>query len=347
VGTLRIGIVGVGWIGSEHGRNVLANPNAEVAAVCDTSEANIARFFESTGTECATHKDYRALLGSDIDAVVVASPNGLHGEMCVAAAEAGKHIYGEKPMAITLDDCRRVRDAVEKTGVKYLIGYHRRLNPLYQYVRRLLDEGQLGTPFMVESDYLHHVPGDWDIWSWLGKEAIAGSLFHAGGGHCVDLIRYFCGNITEVACMKDIFLPRAQQVETEDTTLALLRFESGAIGKVQSCSGPILPFTFNFRLYGTKGSVINNRVWLDTIPRFDEPGHENDCIELPHAWIPDNVQGGVSETWKASMDHFIEMLTDDAPCINDVASAYKTSVACFAAVEAARRSEVISVKQME
>ncbi|MDD5676547.1 MAG: Gfo/Idh/MocA family oxidoreductase [Kiritimatiellae bacterium] len=343
---IKIGLVGLGWMGSEHARNISANPKAELAAICDTEPANIRKFPSAAGFKGKVFKDYKAMLASRIDAVVIASPNALHAEMTVAAARAGKHIYCEKPMAITLADCRRVREAVTRAGVKYLIGYHRRLNPLYQYARRLLDEGRLGRPFMVESDYLHHVPGHLGIWSWLGKERIAGSLFHAGSGHNVDLIRYFCGDVTEVACMKDAFLPRDPQVETEDTALAVFRFKSGAIGKVQCCVGPILPFHFNFKLYGTKGTVLDNRVWLDDMPRFAEAGRESGGLTLPESWIPDNVQGGASEPWDKLMGHFIAMLTENAPCLNDVTSAYQTSLACFAAVEAARRKTVISIKDL-
>jgi predicted dehydrogenase len=163
----------------------------------------------------------------------------------------------------------------------------------------------------------------------------------------VDLIRYFGGDVVEVACFKDAFLPRVRQVETEDTALAIFRFASGAIGKVHCCVGPIAPFSFNFKLFGTQGTVVNNRVWLDTIPRFADPGHENDCITLPANWIPDNVQGGISEPWNKLMDHFIDMLTADASCLNDVHSAYQTSLACFAALEAARTGRVIKIKEME
>ena len=150
--------------------------------------------------------------------------------MCIAAAQKRKHIFCEKPMAITLDDCKKIREAVEKSKVKYLIGYHRRLNPLYQYAQKLLEDKKLGKPFFIESDYIHHVPGNWDIWKWAGKATIAGSIFHGGSGHNVDLIRYFCGEIKEVACFNDVFLPRTEQVETEDTAAAIFRFENGVIG---------------------------------------------------------------------------------------------------------------------
>ncbi|MBI3985383.1 MAG: Gfo/Idh/MocA family oxidoreductase [Lentisphaerae bacterium] len=344
---VKIGLVGLGWMGAEHGRNILAHPRAELAAVCDADPANVRKFQAATGFKGKVFKDYKALLKSRVDAVVIASPNALHADMAVAAAQARKHIYCEKPMAINPADCRRIRDAVDRAGVKYLIGYHRRLNPLYQYARRLLDEGKLGKAFMVESDYLHHVPGNLGIWSWLGKEKVAGSLFHGGSGHNVDLIRYFCGDVTEVACMKGAFLPREPQVETEDTAVAVFRFASGAIGKVQCCVGPILPFHFNFKLYGTKGSVLDNHVWLDDMPRFAEAGRTSGGLTLPETWIPDNVQGGVGEPWDKLMAHFIAMLTDNTPCLNDVASAYQTSLACFAAVEAARRKKVITIKEMD
>jgi len=343
---IKIGLVGAGWMGSEHGRNIIKHPKATLAGICDADDACIRKFQQATGVTCPTFKNLAELLRTDIDAIVIASPNAMHAEMAIAAAKAGKHIYCEKPMAITLDDCRRIRDAVIKARVQYLIGYHRRFNPLYQHIKALADAGTLGRPFMIESDYIHHVPGTLDIWSWLGKESIAGSIFHAGSGHNVDLIRYFCGEIASVACMRGTFLPRTQQVETEDTAIAIFTFKNGTIGKVQCCVGPIVPFRFDFRLYGTRGTVINNRVWLDAIPQFDAAPPADNCITLPASWVPDNVQGGISETWGASMNHFIAMLTDAAPCMNDVTSAFNTSAACFAALEATRTNKVITLKEI-
>lgn len=189
---VKTGLIGCGWMGSEHGRNILANENAQLTAICDAEKENISAFCRANETQCDYYNNYKDMLTSDIEAVIIASPNYMHAEMCIEAAKAGKHIYCEKPMAINLEDCKQIREAVEKANVKFLIGYHRRLNPLYQYAKNLLDEGRLGRVFTVESDYLHYVPGDWNIWSWLGKEDVAGSLFHAGSGHNVDLIRYFC-----------------------------------------------------------------------------------------------------------------------------------------------------------
>ena len=341
---VRIGLIGTGWIGCHHGHNVVKNPHAELVAVADPTEEKARQFMAQEGISAAYHADHERLLRQeDVQAVIIASHNALHAEQAIAAAQAGKHIYCEKPMALSLDDCKKTLKVVKEAGVKFLIGYHRRFNPLYQYAKKLADDGYLCDLFHVESDYLHHVPGDWDIWKWIGKEAVGGSLFHAGSGHNVDLIRFFGGEIVEVACFKDICLPRKVQVETEDTAIAIFRFASGMMGKVLFCVGPILPFTFNFALYGTKGTMLNNKLWLDASPEFYEFGHEKDYILLPEGWLPDNVQGGIGEPWDKSIDHFVDALVNDKPMLNDVDSAYRTSEACFAVVLAALEKRVVTL----
>jgi predicted dehydrogenase len=350
---IRFGIVGVGWMGAFHAKTIAANDAALLVAIADENEDQASCVAaEITGIQASAapgrhegdgapkiYADYRALLDSDIDAVIVASPNAVHAEMSIAAARSGKHIYCEKPMAITEEDCVAVRDAVRTAGVEYTIGYHRRFNPLYQHVKKLMEEGSLGTIFLGESEYNHHIPGDLPLWEWLGKEAIAGSIFHAGSGHNVDLLRYLLGDVVEVSCFTGTFLPRSAPIETEDTAVAMYRFESGAIGKVQCCVGPILPFDFGFRLFGTAGTVKNNHVWLRSVAGFDSPGNAGEV--LPEKWIPDNVQGGVSETWGPCLDRFVEVIGGSGTNINDVESALRTSQAVFAALRAAKTGSVV------
>ena len=333
---VQVGLIGAGWIGQHHGLNVMANPYAELAAVCDVNSKQAKAYLENNNSRAVVLQSSEELLKKDeIEAIVVASPNASHEEHAVAAAEAGKHVYLEKPMAITLEGCRRIVRAVEKTKVKFAMGYHRRLNPLVQHAKSLIAEGKLGELVFVESDYFHHVPGDLDIWSWLGKNDIAGSIIHAGTGHNIDLLRFFCGEVAEVSCYKDVVMPRKIQMETEDLAVINLHFKSGALGRVGLFLGPILPFTFTLRVFGTKGTVDNNRVWLDTIPRFADFGHEKDFIQLPQSWIADNVQGGVSETWKQNMDTFIDDIRLDRKPFNGVQSGFNTAAVCFAALQSA------------
>lgn len=344
---IRIGLIGAGWIGGHHGQNVMKNPYAELVAVADAEKERAEAFLQRAGIEGRAFGDYQEMLNQpDIDAVIVASPNGMHAQQAIAAAQAGKHIYLEKPMALNLEDCRKVAEAVQAAGVICDMGYHRRLNPLVQYAKGLQGEGKLGDLVMAESNYVHHIPGDWDIWSWLGKDAIAGSLIHAGTGHNIDLLRYFCGEVAEVSCFKDIRMPRKIQVETEDIAIINLRFESGAMGRAVLFVGPIMPFTFTLHLYGTRGTVFDNKVWFDNIPNFAEPGHEQDFIELPKSWIPDNVQGGIAETWDKNMDAFIDDVRFNRQPFNSAASGFNTAAICFAAVQSANEKRVIVPEKM-
>jgi predicted dehydrogenase len=316
-------------------------------AVADAEAGRAEAFLQRAGSGGRAFTDYQEMLNQpDIDAVIVASPNGMHAQQAIAAAQAGKQVYLEKPMALNLDDCRKVAETVQAAGVICDMGYHRRLNPLVQYAKGLQGEGKLGEMVMAESDYIHHIPGDWDIWSWLGKEEIAGSLIHAGCGHNVDLLRYFCGEVAEVSCFKDIRMPRKIRVETEDIAIINLRFESGAMGRAVLFVGPIKPFTFTLHLYGTRGTVFDNKVWFDTIPNFAEPGFEKDFIELPKSWMPDNVQGGIAETWDKNMDAFIDDVRLQRQPFNSAASGFNTAAVCFAAVQSANEKRVVKPETM-
>ena len=141
-------------------------------------------------------------------------------------------------------------------------------------------------------------------------------------------------------------MPRKIQVETEDLAVLSLRFESGALGRVGLFLGPILPFRFSLRLFGTRGTVDDNRVWLDSIPRFADFGHERDCITLPRAWIPDNVQGGVSETWKQAIDTFIDDVLLDRQPFNDAVRGFNTAAVCFAALQSAQERRSVRPERL-
>jgi len=135
-------------------------------------------------------------------------------------------------------------------------------------------------------------------------------------------------------------------VKTEDIAILNLRFENGVLGRAGLFLGPILPFTFTLRLFGTKGSLENNRLWLDSIPDFAETGRENDFIELPRSWVPDNVQGGISETWKACMDCFIDDVRLGRTPSNGAEGGFKTAAVCFAAIESAASGKAVKPERL-
>ena len=298
---LRVGLIGIGWIGQHHGQNVIANPHAELAAVYNPSEEKAKIFLQRSGCRAAVCRSLEELLKRDDRRgrrhrlpqcrPCRAGDRGRSGRQAHLPRKAdGDHSGASAAGSLP----RFGRQGSSWTWVTI-----RRLNPIVQYARGLIAEGKLGELVFVESDYFHHVPGDWDIWAWAGKKDIAGTPIHGGTGHNIDLLRYFCGEVAEVSCFRDVKMPRRIQMETEDIAVLNLRFESGVLGRVGLFLGPILPFRFTLRLFGTRGTVDNNRVWLDSIPRFHDFGHEQDCITLPRSWVPDNLAGRRSRTLEA------------------------------------------------
>jgi predicted dehydrogenase len=267
--------------------------------------------------------------------------------MTVAAANAGKHMLVEKPFVTNVDEARRSYAAIKKSGVKCAVGYHRRFNPLCQEIVRLRDEGKLGKLYFVQSDYIHNLPDELPIWDWIGKKEFNPSLYHAGGGHCVDTIRYIMDDeiIECTALVSNINYPAC---ETEAETVALYRFKNGQIGKVMAIVlKPVAAFTFNIEVYGTKGTMRNNRLMLDTIPNFNDPTNKNNEIEYP-AWMPNNTPG-VTEPWDVEVCEFMDWVLGDSDgkVLCKARDAIRVAEACWAAVISSAEHRVVELPLVE
>ena len=181
-----------------------------------------------------------------VDIVVVATPHNVHTEYVVAAAEAGKHVLIEKPVAITLEDVRQQQAAVRKAGVKTVVSFVLHWNPLLMTIDRLINEGVFGTIFMVEVDYMHR------IWlttkeKWYASRKKSGTAILTGGCHAIDALRWFARSEAEQVS--------AYQVKTENpieypgTISVNVKFEDGKIGRSTTTFDAKMPYRFNIAVY--------------------------------------------------------------------------------------------------
>jgi predicted dehydrogenase len=330
---LKVGIIGAGWIAGHHVNGYLKSGNAEITAIADVKEQSARDLMKKRGINCAYYSDYQKLLADkNIQAVSICAPNKYHSEITVAAANAGKHILGEKPFVTNPDEAVKSYAAIKKAGVKCAVGYHRRFNPLYREMAGMRDDGKLGRLYFVQCDYIHNLPDELPIWDWIGKKSMNPSLYHAGGGHCVDTIRYIMKEeIVECSAMvSNINYPTC---ETEAETVALYRFASGAIGKVMSLVlKPVASFTFNLEVWGTKGTFRNNRLMLDSMPDFNDPNNKNSEIIYPE-WMPNNT-AGITEPWDIEVGEFVNWVSgsSDGKILCKALDAIRVAEACWAAV---------------
>jgi len=345
---LKIGMIGAGWQAENHLQGYMKSGKAEVVAIADVKKESAYNLMTKFNLKAAYYDSYQKLLADpDVQAVSICAPNKYHSAITVSAADAGKHILAEKPFVTSPDEAKNTWEALKKSGVKCAVGYHRRFNPLYREMRSLRDEGKLGRIFFVQSDYIHNLPDELPIWDWVGKKELNPSLYAAGGGHCVDIIRYMMDEeiIECTAFVSNINYPAC---ETEAETVALYRFANGSIGKVMVLGlKPIESFKFDLEVYGTKGTFKNNRLILDTMPEFNVPGRRDNEIVYPN-WMPNNTPG-ITEPWDLEVCAFVDWVLgdEDGAELCKPRDAIRVAEACWAAVISSAEGRVVKLPLLE
>jgi UDP-N-acetylglucosamine 3-dehydrogenase len=232
---LRVGLVGCGGMGMNVARRCNELENADVVAVCDMNEENAKKAAEELDAKVFT--SYPKLLASDIDGVIIATPNDLHASMAVAAAEKKKHIFTEKPMALTVADCRAMVAAAKKARVKLVVGQVLRLMHVYWKAAQIIKSGELGAPFAISVVRIGKPDGlkaDWRI-----TRKHAGGILFEVNVHELDFMRHIMGEAESVYANTGHFTN--SHVEYEDYAATQIKFRTGGVGLLQSGTSAVVP----------------------------------------------------------------------------------------------------------
>ncbi|MFE2630961.1 Gfo/Idh/MocA family protein [Streptomyces sp. NPDC059374] len=283
VDTLGVAVVGFGWMGRVHTQayarlahhypDLPLRPELVTVAeeVPGRAEEAAARFGFASAT-----RDWREVAADPrVRAVSVTAPNFLHREIGVAMAEAGKHLWIEKPVGLTADDAQAVADAASRAGVRSAVGFNYRNAPAVETARDLVASGDIGTVTHMRirlfSDYAAHPQGalTWRYERERGGSGVLGDL----ASHGVDLARLLLGDIASLTADTAIFVPERARptgataghtlatgelgpVENEDYVSCLLRFASGARGVLEACRVSVgEQNNYGFEVHGTRGAV--------------------------------------------------------------------------------------------
>jgi predicted dehydrogenase len=252
--TFGVGISGAGTIGTVHAEALEELEGARLVAVAEAGEATGRRLVEAHGAEWHARLE-DMLLRPDVDVVVLCTPSGLHPEGAVAAANAGKHVITEKPMAITLEGADRMIAACRERGVALSVIFQYRYNRDALRLKRAVEAGLFGGPVLgnafvhwhrTQAYYEEH--GGWrGTWALDGGGALMNQSIHA-----VDLLQWILGPVESVCGYADTL---AHDIETEDTASAALRFASGALGVVQGTTSAHEDTPLRIELKGSGGSA--------------------------------------------------------------------------------------------
>jgi predicted dehydrogenase len=250
-------------------------------AVCDPNVVAARQLGESLGV--AAFGSLEELLGnSDAEAVYVTSPNQTHRAIALACAAAGRHVFCEKAMATTVDECYDMIEAADRHGVKLTVGHKRRLRPPYATMGDIIRGGELGAPIAANVTGFH-----WWRWEgWWTHGAMTGGLLHSAGVHDIDDLRFFFGDVGTVYAASGPKFDR--NTDYDDVIAVTLGFRSGAIGTLQvTCRFPLLTFrsAFEYQILCERGGIRYDPVSLTLHYQrvggdpqriqFADPGHDH------------------------------------------------------------------------
>jgi len=250
--TRGFGIVGTGVIAAIHADAIAMLPDARLVAITDVDGGAAAAFAAARG--CPAEPDLGALLAHyDVEVVCVCVPSGLHAEIAIQAAKAGKHLVVEKPIDVSLEAADRLIDAARGAGVALTVISQHRFDPGLIELKRLIDDGSLGRLVLGEATTKWYRTQDYyDSAAWRGTWAMDGGSLANQGVHYVDLLRWCMGPAAEVTA---VYSTQAHQIEVEDTALAIVRFASGAVGTILSSTAAFPGFPQRLEITGTLGTV--------------------------------------------------------------------------------------------
>lgn len=251
----KFAIVGAGVLAPSHALAISRNPKAELVAVAD--------IVEEKGKELAekfdipdVYTDYEKMLNrEDIDVVCVCVPSGLHEPIAVAAAQAGKHVFCEKPIEITLEKADNMIAACHKHNVKLGVAFQRRMLPVSIRAREALKEKKIGKLIMGNA-YLKYYrsPEYYRSAGWRGTwEMDGGGALMNQGVHGIDLIQSLAGDVDSVYAYADTLV---REIEVEDTAVALLKYKNGAYGVIEGATSIYPGRETRIELNGDRGTIV-------------------------------------------------------------------------------------------
>ena len=259
---LRVGILGAGRIGRVHAETLAFRlPEGETVAITDVNIEAAQSLAERCGIPKVTASAEEILDDRTIDAVLICTPTPTHADLIVKAAEAGKHIFCEKPIALELDKIDTALAAARAAGVKLQVGYNRRFDSNFMRVRQAVASGEIGKPNLMHIISRDPAPPP------MAFVRTSGGIFRDMMIHDFDMARYLMGEEVE-----EIYAAGGVLVEPEfaaegdlDTALAVLHFASGAIGTIDNSRKAVFGYDQRVEILGSKGKIASENRFANEV----------------------------------------------------------------------------------
>lgn len=310
-----------------HARALAYVRGLEVRAICDAAPENAARFAKALGVPVRAYDD--VLSDPEIDAVLITTPTPTHAALSVQAAQAGKHIFVEKPVAANLTEAERVVAAVRSAGVQCQVGFQRRFDPAYAEARRTIDAGELGEIFTFRGVSRDPAPPPLEFLK------SSGGLMVDLGVHDLDTMRFLVGEVAEVRAVgSSARMPVLAPYGLYDSAVATIRFENGALGTLELGLHTAYGYEIRAEVLGETG-----RLHLE----MDSPMHLTRASSAGATRRgPQNFEERFFYAYVEELSAFATCLAEGRPVSPDATDAAKTLQLALAAQRALETGTSIS-----
>jgi len=377
--TLGIGMLGYAFMGKAHTNAFKKLPYMmyppvaipKLVAICGRNQEATAAAAQRYGYE-GYYTDWREMIQNPaIQVFDNGGPNDAHAEPTIAAAQAGKHVFCEKPLARTAEEAKHMLDEVSKTGVKHMVAFNYRFVPAIVQAKKLIESGALGRIFHFRAVYLQEWiidPNFPMIWRLDKDQAGSGALGDLGA-HIIDLARFLVGEPKSVMGMARTFVPerplgdgsgKMGKVTVDDAFVSLFEFENGALGTLEASRFAQGRKNFNsLEINGENGSITFNLermnemtvYWAHEEPKETRGFHTVNVSESYHPywenWWPQGHIIGWSETFVHEFHHFFDAIVNNkpvAPWGADFVDGYRNAVICDAIVNSSQSKKAVDIK---
>jgi myo-inositol 2-dehydrogenase/D-chiro-inositol 1-dehydrogenase len=311
--------VGLGLVGCGMGALNLYAPyfryleQGELVAVMDVERPRAEAVRSRSGAR-RVYSDLEALLSdAEVQAVMILTPTNTHVQQVVAAARAGKHVYCEKPMAVTVAEADEMITACRTAGVKLQVAFMKRFNPSFRLVKGVLQEGRLGELFEMRAVWDNCRFGASGA-NYRHRLASGGGFLQEDGSHPLDIIRWWMGEAVEVT--GDLLIVDAERVENEDVGMVMMRHRSGALSSLHISMRTHRTGEESYELFGTKGTLLMRWLYHSThsmepaIVQIHELGRRTTDLTLLTSW---SVEEEMASNWQYlnELRHFCDCVLEN------------------------------------
>jgi len=332
----NVGIIGYSWAAGAHIEAINKTSYAQVTALCSSRKLDSAEISAKHGGTITCYTDLAQMLADpNLHAVSICSYPADHAKQAIMAAFAGKHLIIEKPLALTWDDCLAIETAVQKAGVKTCVCFECRYSSQLLTIKAIIDQGLLGKIHYGEVDYYHGIGPWYGQFRWnIKKEAAVSSLLSAGC-HAMDALLLCMGTEFETVSSYSTYSENKDfaKYEYPTSTVSIIKFRNGTVGKVASVIDCLQPYYFHFHLVGSEGSLLDNKFYSTKLGGLNK----NKWSELSMKMLD---SGDVSDhPYQVQFEAFFKAVEEGKEMpLTSLADALKTHKLVFAADKSAEQN---------